>query len=164
VAVHDLDLFGRVLLAAVLGFAMGWERRIRGQLAGDRTFALVCSGAAAFTILGVDAFPSTAEKLIAGIVTGIGFLGAGVILHTSQGNLKGLTTAAGIWAAAAVGVLAGGDRPVMATLFALLCILILEIRHIPGLRMLDADYVADRFANDEDFMGRVPDEDETSFG
>ena len=147
---HDLDLYLRILLASGLGFAIGWERRIRGQVVGDRTFALVCSGSAAFTVLGVDAFPATAEKLIAGIVTGIGFIGAGIILHTSQGELKGLTTAASIWATAAVGVLAGGDRAWLALGFTLMILLILEIRHIPGLSWLDAERWEQRFANDEE--------------
>src|SRR4051794_19189854 len=70
-------LIARAALAAALGFLVGWERHIHGSPAGDRTHALVAVGASAFTTVGVVNFPSTAEKLIAGIVTGIGFLGAG---------------------------------------------------------------------------------------
>ena len=145
---HDLELFGRIALAALLGFVVGWEREVRGQLAGDRTFTLVSMGAAAFTALSVDAFPGTAEKLIAGIVTGVGFIGAGVVLRTPRGELRGLTTAAAIWAMAAVGVISGASRPMLATLCAALVLLILELRHVPGLRFLDARRYVGRFRND----------------
>ena len=91
---HDLALFGRIALAAGLGFAVGWEREVRGHPAGSRTFALVAAGSAGFTAIAIDAFPSTAEKLIAGIVTGIGFIGAGVVLRDPGGHVRGLTTAA----------------------------------------------------------------------
>lgn len=147
---HDLELFGRIALAALLGFVLGWEREVRGQPAGNRTFALVCLGSCAFTVLGVDAFPATAEKLIAGIVTGIGFIGAGLILHTAQGELRGLTTAAAIWATAAVGILAGGARPVLAISVCALCLFMLEIRYIPLVRNLDARHWAARFTSDAD--------------
>jgi putative Mg2+ transporter-C (MgtC) family protein len=147
-AMHDLELFARILLASALGFGIGWEREVRGQPAGNRTFALVSLGAAAFTVLGVDEFPATAEKLIAGIVTGIGFIGAGVILHTDGGRLRGLTTAAAIWATAAIGILCGGDRLVLATAVAGLCLFLLEVRNIPLVRSIDADRWAERFASD----------------
>lgn len=90
---HDLSLWGRVALAALLCFLIGFERELRGQDAGDRTFALVGVGAAAFTAVGIDAFSET-DRIIQGIVAGIGFLGGGLLL---QGGTKvhGLTTAAG---------------------------------------------------------------------
>ncbi len=91
---HDLALFGRVALAAGLGFTIGLEREVRGHPAGSRTFALVAAGAAGFTTIAIDAFPSTAEKLIAGIVTGIGFIGAGVVLRDPAGHVRGLIDAA----------------------------------------------------------------------
>lgn len=134
----DLELFGRIALAAALGFAIGWEREVRGSAAGNRTFALVCAGSAAFTVMGVDVFPLTAEKLIAGIVTGIGFIGAGLILHTAAGEAKGLTTAATVWCASAVGILSGGGLLLVAALFTLLVVFLLEIRYIPVIRLLDA--------------------------
>lgn len=146
---HDLALFGRIALATVLGFAVGWEREVRGQPAGDRTFSLVGLGSAALTVLAVDAFPSTAEKLIAGIVTGVGFIGAGLILHTARGETKGITTAAGIWATAATGVLAGAGRVFLATAVTVLILLMLELRNIPLLRLVDA----------RRFHGRVSTED-----
>ena len=135
----DLTLFGRVALATVLGYAIGFEREIRGQDAGDRTFSLVALGSAAFTVIGVDAFPETAEKLIAGIVTGVGFIGGGLMLRRPEdGVVKGLTTAAAIWSASAVGVLAGAGRLALAAGCAGLVMLTLELREIPGIRVLDA--------------------------
>ena len=149
---HDLELLGRIALAAVLGFLVGWEREVRGQGAGGRTFALVALGSAAFTLLAVDAFPSTAEKLIAGIVTGVGFIGAGLILHTAHGEAKGITTAAGIWAISATGVLAGSGRLFLAVGVTVLVLVIFELRNIPLLRSLDA----------RQFAGRVSQEDAPS--
>lgn len=147
---HDLALLGRVALGAALGFAVGWEREVRGMPAGDRTFSLVSSGAAAFTVLGVDAFPSTAEKVIAGIVTGVGFIGAGLVLHTGSGEPRGLTTAAAVWATSAAGVLAGAGRLFLASALTVLIIVALEFRRIPVLRLLDARRYAGRIAGDTD--------------
>lgn len=102
----DLTLLVRIGIAAALAFIVGWEREFRGSEAGDRTFTLVSIGAAAFTAVGVENFPVTAEKVMAGVVTGVGFLGGGMILRDG-GNIRGLTTAAALWATAAIGMLAG---------------------------------------------------------
>ena len=116
---------------------MGWERETRGSAAGDRTFALVSLGAAAFTAAGVEHFPATAEKVMAGIVTGVGFLAAGMIFREGA-SMHELTTAAALWAAAAVGMLAGIGELLIAGLITALIILLLEARYIPVLRRLDA--------------------------
>jgi putative Mg2+ transporter-C (MgtC) family protein len=89
----DLSILGRISLAALLGYLIGYERELRGSPAGDRTSALVALGAAGATALGVEKFPESAEKVIAGVVTGIGFLGAGFILRGEMGVVRGLTTA-----------------------------------------------------------------------
>ena len=131
----DLAVMGRVALGAFLGYAIGWEREHRGSAAGDRTFALVALGAAGFTAVGVENFPATAEKVIAGIVTGIGFLGAGLIMRGSDGGeIRGLTTAAALWASASMGIFAGAGEPVKAVFVTLLILFILEAQHTPGLR------------------------------
>ena len=147
---HDLALFGRIALAALLGFIVGWEREVRGHPAGARTFALVSAGSAALTTIASDAFPSTAEKLIAGIVTGIGFIGAGIVLQDPHGHVRGLTTAAAIWAMAAVGVMAGSARFVLGTGTALLFVLVLEVRSLPLLKHLDARRWAHLFSSETD--------------
>lgn len=126
----DLIFIARAALAAGLAFLVGWEREYRGSPAGDRTHALVALGAAAFTAIGVESFPATAEKLIAGVVTGVGFLGAGMILREG-GNVRGLTTAAGIWAVASIGVVAGAGEYVMSVMLTALMLLLLEWERLP---------------------------------
>ncbi len=147
---HDLALFGRIALAGLLGFVVGWEREVRGHPAGARTFALVSAGSAALSTIASDAFPSTAEKLIAGIVTGIGFIGAGVVLQDPHGHVRGLTTAAAIWAMAAVGVMAGSARFVLAAATAALFVLLLELRSLPLVGWLDARRWAHLFESETD--------------
>lgn len=145
---NDIEMFGRVVLGATLGFCIGWEREVRGHPAGSRTFALVAGGSAALTAIAVDAFPSTAEKLIAGIVTGIGFIGAGIVLRDPDGQVRGLTTAAAIWAVTAVGIIAGASRVVLSVLVAMLYLAVLEFRYLPLLGRLDAQRWAHRFHTD----------------
>lgn len=147
---HDLDLFLRVALAGALGGVIGWERYVRGQQAGDRTFALVAIGAAAFTALGVDAFPVTAEKLIAGIITGIGFIGGGLLFRAEGGVVRGLTTSTAIWAVASAAVLSGAGYPIFATAVTALILLVCELRYIPFLRWLDAKHWVNRTRSDDD--------------
>ena len=109
----DLELLGRLLIAAVLGGAIGAERELNDQPAGLRTHMLLTIGACLFTVIsaygfrrGVGTDPS---RLAAQIVTGIGFLGGGAIVRHGL-TVKGLTTAASIWATASVGVAVGaGD-------------------------------------------------------
>ncbi|NIM05511.1 MAG: MgtC/SapB family protein, partial [Armatimonadetes bacterium] len=96
---------GRLVLAALLGFLIGLEREFRGQAAGERTHALVALGAAAFALISPRGFPGgDATRVAAGVVTGIGFLGAGMILKKEGEKIEGLTTAAGIWAVGAIGL------------------------------------------------------------
>ncbi len=128
----DMILIARVALAAALGFAIGWERESRGSPAGDRTYAMVSLGAAAFTAIGVESFPATAEKLIAGVVTGVGFLGAGMIMREGA-NVRGLTTAASIWAVASIGVVVGAGEYIIGVFLALLIFLILTWERLPYL-------------------------------
>lgn len=111
VDITELEAIGRLLLAAALGFAIGLEREAAGQSAGERTHALVSLGSAAFTILSATAFPgSDMSRVAAGVVTGLGFLGAGTILKGSDIRIHGLTTAAGIWAVGAVGMAIGSGK------------------------------------------------------
>ena len=139
----SVSLFLRVLLATALGYAIGWEREFRGKAAGERTFALVALGAAAFTGLGIALFPNSADRVIQGIVTGIGFLGAGLIFR-AEGEVHGLTTAASAWSAAAVGVLCGADAPLLGFATAMLVVVILELNYVPFVRRFDARRRAER--------------------
>ena len=98
----------RLALAAFLGYIIGLERELSGLPAGDRTHAVVSLGSAAFTIASITAFPGgDPTRLAASVVTGLGFLGAGMILKEPGNIIHGLTTAAGIWAVGAVGVAIG---------------------------------------------------------
>jgi putative Mg2+ transporter-C (MgtC) family protein len=95
-----------VVLALFLGGMLGWQRENRGKSAGPRTYALVAGGSTLFTILSVSAFGSDIARIASQIVVGIGFLGAGTILH-KENRVEGLTTAAGMWMVAAIGMAVG---------------------------------------------------------
>lgn len=151
----DLVLFGHIALATVLGFALGFEREVRSHVVGGRTFAVVATAAAAVTAIGVNDFPSSAEKVIAGIITGIGFLGAGLVLHTPQGQARGLTSAASVWAVAATGIVVGAGHLLLGTAVVGLVILVLEIRYVPGLSWLDSDEFATRFRKEPERPDRT---------
>ncbi len=111
----DFEIFGQLALAAFLGALIGIERKIAGKGAGMRTFALVAMGSALFSIVSVNAlkFIEGADvinfdptRIAAQIVTGVGFIGAGIIIF-SQSKLRGVTTAAGLWLASAIGLAVG---------------------------------------------------------
>lgn len=134
----DWELFGRVAIAALLGYAVGWEREFRGKAAGERTFALVALGAAAATAVAVEHFPDSADRVIQGVVTGIGFLGAGLIFRAEEGAVTGLTTAASAWSVAAIGVLSGLGELAWAAATSALVLVILEMNFLPFVRRFDA--------------------------
>jgi putative Mg2+ transporter-C (MgtC) family protein len=110
--ISDVELAQRLILAAALGAAIGFERELRQKTAGLRTNILIALGSALFTLMSIKMAvtpASDATRIAAQIVTGIGFLGAGAIMRTGSG-IQGLTTAATVWVNAAVGVAAGGGE------------------------------------------------------
>jgi putative Mg2+ transporter-C (MgtC) family protein len=111
----DLELLGRLLLAAALGGAVGVERELADQPAGLRTHMLLTIGACLFTLVSAYGFGGSADpsRLAAQIVTGIGFLGGGAIVRYGL-TVRGVTTAASIWATTAIGVTVGAGRYVLA--------------------------------------------------
>ena len=118
----------RLLIAAILGGLLGFERERKGKAAGLRTHMLVALGAALFVLIPQQAGVSDADltRVLQGLVAGIGFLGAGTIIKGSgDEEIKGLTTAAGIWLTAAIGVAAGMGREATAVLSTLLALAIL---------------------------------------
>lgn len=121
----ELEIVGRLALAGLLGGLIGLERELRGYPAGIRTVALVALGSSLFTdisqLLGGD------DRVAAQIVTGIGFLGAGVIFREGY-TVKGITTAATIWAAAAVGMAVGAELYIVGVMGAVVVFVILESR------------------------------------
>src|SRR5881394_2155774 len=96
----------QILVAAVLGGAIGVEREITAQPAGLRTHMLVSLGAALFTLVGMHVGDNSPTRIAAQVVTGIGFLGGGAILREGA-NVRGLTTAASLWVTAAIGLAVG---------------------------------------------------------
>lgn len=101
-----LDFLTRLGFAALLGIAIGFERQWRQRAAGLHTSSLVAVGAALFALLDQTLNAGDATRIVAGVVTGVGFIAGGVILRSGV-NVTGLNTAATIWATAAVGALAG---------------------------------------------------------
>jgi len=128
----ELEMILRLLLAATLGAIVGYQRERAGKPAGLRTHMLICIGAALFTVTGIFGFGGgDPARVAAGIVTGIGFLGAGAILHRRGEIVAGLTTAATIWAVAAIGMAAGaGLYLVSAVTTAIILIVLLLPRTI----------------------------------
>ena len=105
---QDLNLIGKLILAAVFGGIVGYEREVHEHPAGLRTHILVCMGSALMTIVSVKFQPPEGDpgRIAAQIVTGIGFLGAGTILRQGS-TVRGLTTAASLWTVAGIGIAVG---------------------------------------------------------
>ena len=123
----------RLLLAAVLGGIIGYQRERTGKPAGLRTHMLICIGATIFTLVSIYAFGDGVDpsRVAAGVVTGIGFIGAGaIIFRSSDGYIAGLTTAATIWVAAGIGVAVGSGLYVVAVVATAIVLIILFIPHI----------------------------------
>lgn len=140
----EIDLIARLFIALFLGILIGLEREITHKNAGLRTHALVCMGSALFTVLSIYGFSCESagadirlvhdpSRIAAQVVTGIGFIGGGVVLHHGM-NIYGLTTAATLWVTASIGMAAGTGAYSIAvlstilTLIALICIRSLEKR------------------------------------
>jgi len=144
---QTIRLSVRLVLAALLGGMLGFERERTGKAAGLRTHMLVALGAALFVLIPQQAGMPLGDlsRVIQGIVTGIGFIGAGSILkQADQQQIKGLTTAAGIWLTAAVGVSAGLGREASAILGTLLALFILTALQRTSLWLSGKDGEAQR--------------------
>lgn len=123
-----------LLLSVALGFVIGMERKLRSKEAGIRTHTIVCFGAALMMVVSMYAFGDEADsaRVAAQIVSGVGFLGAGMIVYR-QHEVRGLTTAAGVWATAGIGMACGGRLYIVAIgatalLIAVQCVLHLRVR------------------------------------
>jgi putative Mg2+ transporter-C (MgtC) family protein len=119
----------RLLLAAALGGFIGLERELKHRPAGLRTNMFMCFGAAMFTILSTDlagAFGGDHTRIAAQIIPGIGFIGAGSILHARRGGVTGLTTAATIFVVASIGMACGGGFYLLATFASILIFIALR--------------------------------------
>jgi len=133
-SVPALQLLEHVGAGFGLSYALGFERQLRGSIAGNRTFAMVGTAAAAITAVA----HTTSPQAIAGIVTGIGFIGGGVIFGRNTGSVHGVTTAATIFAASAIGIVVGYGYMLAGLLVTVALLIVLEIPHLPPLRLIDA--------------------------
>ncbi|MFC1905233.1 MgtC/SapB family protein [Chloroflexota bacterium] len=133
--ITELDMILRVLLAAFLGAGIGYQRERSKRPAGLRTHILIATGAALFTVVSIFGFGDKVDpsRVAAGVVTGIGFLGAGVIFRGLRGDVPiGLTTAASIWVTAAIGIAVGAGLYIISTVVAVMSIIILLLPKTKG--------------------------------
>jgi putative Mg2+ transporter-C (MgtC) family protein len=139
---------GHLAVAVGLTYALGFERDLRGAPTGDRVFALIGAGSGVVGIIAAHGAPNA----LAGAITGIGFIGGGLVFRQSIGRrqvVMGITTAAAIFAAAAIGAAAGQGRLLVATAATALALLVLEIRHNKVLSVLDGRRWASHFSDDD---------------
>ena len=130
---EELKYLASVLLAVVLGFAIGYERKLRYKEAGIRTHTIVCAGAALIMVVSKYGFGDSAEadaaRVAAQIVSGVGFLGAGIIVYRKH-EIHGLTTAAGVWATSGVGMAAGAGLYIVAAGATVILIAVQCLMHV----------------------------------
>ena len=128
----EAEMILRLLLAAVLGAVIGFQRERAGKRAGLRTHVLISVGAALFTLVSIHGFGPEADpsRVAAAIVVGIGFLGAGVIIHREGGIVAGLTTATTIWVVAGIGLAAGVGLYLVSAVTAVIALIVLFLPHL----------------------------------
>lgn len=127
---HELDFAIRLGLCLLFGTAIGVERELRNKPAGISTHCFVMAGAALFTYVSAAIDPSSPARIAAQVVSGVGFLGAGMILKSEANTVKNLTTAAAIWFAAAVGMVIGFGWYLIGAMASLYAILVPRIPHV----------------------------------
>ena len=132
----ELTIVLRAGLAALLGFVIGWERKVFGEPIRARAVALAAATAATLVALTEAFYPDETTRVVAGVVTGIGFLGAGAILHSTPGEVRGHTTAASLWAMSAIGMAVGSGHELLGILLALVLYTIIAISEWPLLTRL----------------------------
>lgn len=132
---HEVEIILRLLLATVLGAGLGLQRELAKKPAGVRTHSLICLGSALIMVVSVYGFEGDFDpaRVAAGMVAGIGFLGAGVIFRGMRGDVVvGLTSAASIWITAAIGMAAGTGMYLIAVIVTVIAVLLLLIPKIKG--------------------------------
>ena len=131
----DLEFVIRMIFAVILGIAIGTERKMRFKEVGIRTHAIVAAGACLFMLISKYGFDDVSDarfdaaRVVAQVVSGIGFIGAGMIMHRKM-SIHGLTTAAGVWITAGVGMAAGAGMYILALSATVIIIVAQCIMHI----------------------------------
>ena len=126
----ELEMVLRILLAMALGAIIGFQRGKAEKPAGMRDLILISAGSALFTVVSIYGFGADPARVAAGIVTGIGFLGAGAIIRRGEGGVvRGLTTAATIWITAGIGLAAGAGMYIIAAVATFLVLVVLLLPH-----------------------------------
>lgn len=149
----ELLFAARIIFAAVLGAIIGWDRERQGSDAGVRTCMAISIGACAFCLVSLHVEGADPTRIAAQVVTGIGFLCAGVILQY-RGRIAGLTTAATLWATASIGMACAYGMYVLATLTTLLIYGMLVLHHLPGWRKFTQKHAAKSRLRDNDAYHR----------
>lgn len=127
IMIPTLVMLGKLLLSVLLGGVIGYERELRDKPAGLRTHMLLAAGATVFTILSIDAFPgSESARVAAGIVAGVGFIGAGAIFMQKD-RIVGITTAASLWVTASIGMAVAAGFYILGVATTLITYIILRL-------------------------------------
>jgi putative Mg2+ transporter-C (MgtC) family protein len=126
----EITFIINLIFSLIAGLVIGAEREYRGKDAGIRTQCLVIAGAMMFTMLSLKMDPGSPARIAAQIVTGIGFLGAGIILKSREGRITNLTTAASIWFSASVGIAIGFGWYIITILAVLYDLIVSRIPHV----------------------------------
>jgi len=127
---HEIEFLINIIICLIAGFLIGAERESRGKSAGISTQSLVIGGAMMFTFISLIMDPNSPSRIAAQIVTGIGFLGAGIILKGKKGKITNLTTAASIWFSASIGMAIGFKWYLIAIIAVLYSLIVPRIPHV----------------------------------
>ena len=128
---HEFEYITKLLFCLLAGLMIGSERESRGKAAGISTHTFVIAGSMTFTLLSMYMDPSSPARIAAQIVSGIGFLGAGIILKREEGRIVNLTTAASIWFSSSIGMMIGFKWYISSLLAVLFAVIVFKIPTMP---------------------------------
>jgi putative Mg2+ transporter-C (MgtC) family protein len=132
----EVTILFRTALAAVLGLFIGWEREVVGAPVRGRSIAIATMTSAALAAVGETMYPHEASRIIAGILTGVGFLGAGLIIRSASGEVRGQVTAAMLWTMSSIGIIIGAGHEVLGIILTLMAYMIMAWEDWPLINRL----------------------------
>ncbi len=121
----EITIILRTNLAVLLGLAIAWERKASGAPVRGKSIVLATMTCAALTAISIQVYGDGAARVVAGIVTGIGFLGAGMIMRSATGEVRGQTSAAGLWTMSLVGITVGSGHEILGILLTIMAYVIM---------------------------------------